>query len=80
MPVASLTLEGGMTMLRLKAAQRAVLADKFPDFANIAAAGLIFGQAFSGDPFSTALALLGGTIWVTFVTLAVLVAGKENER
>jgi len=29
-------------------------------------------------PFSTALALFGGTIWVTFVTLAVLVAGKEE--
>jgi hypothetical protein len=68
-----------MTMLRLEAAQRAVLADKFPDFANVAAAGLVFGQAFSDDPFSAALALLGGTIWVTFVTLAVLLAGQENE-
>jgi hypothetical protein len=76
--VAPLILEVRMTMLRLNAAQRAVLTDKFPDFANAAVAALVFGQAFSDDPFSTALALLGLAIWIVFVMLAVIVAGKEN--
>ena len=67
-------------MLRLKATHRAVLTDKFPDFANVAVAALVFGQALSDDPFSTALAVLGAVIWITFLTLAVVVAGKENGR
>ena len=32
-------------MLRLKREQRQLLADKLPDVANVAAGGLVFGQA-----------------------------------
>jgi hypothetical protein len=65
-------------MVRLTERQRAVLADKFPDFGNVAAAALAFGQAFSDDAFSTALALLGVGIWGTFMIAAVFVASKEE--
>lgn len=68
-----------MTMLRLNTAQRAVLVDKFPDFANVAVAALVFGQAFADAAFSAWLALLGGAIWGTFMTLAVLVVAKESK-
>jgi hypothetical protein len=68
-----------MTMLRLKAAQRAVLTDKFPDFANVAVAALVFGQAFSDRAFSAQLALLGVGMWGVFMTLAIVVAGQEGE-
>lgn len=68
-----------MPMLRSHHAQRAVLADKFPDFANVAVAALVFGQAFSDYAFSVSLALLGVAIWGIFMTLAV-VAPKEDER
>ena len=66
-------------MLRLNAAQRGVLADKFPDFANLAVAALVFGQAFSDDGFSSGLAFLGVAISITFMVLAVVVATKGNE-
>jgi hypothetical protein len=68
-----------MTMLRWISAQRAVLTDKLPDFANVAVAALVFGQAFSDAAFSAWLALLGVAIWLAFMTLAVLVAAKERE-
>jgi hypothetical protein len=68
--------EAVLTMVRLSRSQRAVLADKFPDFANVAVAALVFGQAFSGDPFSSGLALVGVAIWITFMLLAVVVVPK----
>ncbi len=68
-----------MTMLRLKRAQRAVVVDKIPDFANVAAAALVFGQAFSDQAFSGWLAVLGLTIWIVVMTLAVVVAAEESE-
>src|SRR5262245_23910232 len=36
-----------LTMLRLKPAHRAVLADKLPDAANVVLAGFVVGQALS---------------------------------
>lgn len=68
-----------MTMLRLSAAQRAVLADKFPDFANVAVAALVFGQAFSDYAFSVGLALIGVALWVIFMTVSVRLAARQGE-
>ena len=69
-------LRGVMTMLGLNGAQREVLVDKFPDFANVAVAALLFGQALSDYAFSARLALLGVAIWMTFMMLAVVVAAE----
>jgi hypothetical protein len=67
-------------MLRLKPSQRAVLADKLPDAANVVAGGLVVGQAVSGRPFSMALALLGIALWVTLMIVAVLLAPRRRDR
>jgi hypothetical protein len=65
-------------MLRLKPSQRAVLADKLPDAANVVAAGLIVGQAVSGRPFSLALAVWGIALWATLMIIAVLLASERT--
>ena len=69
-----------MTMLRLKARQRAVLSDKLPDAANVFLAGFVVGQGFSNRPFSLLLALLGVVEWVVLMASAIVVAARENER
>ena len=66
-------------MVRLSRGQRSVVADKFPDFANVAVAARLFGQAFSDDPFSETLALIDVAIWITFMVPAVVVVPRENE-
>jgi hypothetical protein len=65
-------------MLRLKQSQRAVLADKLPDAANVVAAGLVVGQAVSGKPFSSALAFWGMALWATLMITAVFLAPEGS--
>ena len=77
---ASFSLDLFSAMLRLKQSQRAVLADKLPDAANVVAAGLVVGQAVSGRPFSLALALLGIGLWAALMIMAVLLAPKRRDR
>jgi len=63
-----------MTMLEFHEKQRAVLADKLPDLANLAAGAMIFGQALSGNGFSFSTAVVGFGIWLVLVILAIVFA------
>lgn len=67
-------------MLVLKNRQRALLADKVPDTANLAAGALLFGQFLSERPFSTVLAVSGLVVWMLFFALAVKIAGEQEGR
>ena len=65
-------------MLRLTRSQRALLADKLLDAANVAAGALLFGQ-FLADRFSFVLAIAGICLWGFLALLAVaLVKGGER--
>ena len=68
-----------MTMIELNSRQRAVLADKLPDAANVAAAALVFGQVLGERTFSYWLAACGLALWIFFFSCAiVLAAGNES--
>jgi len=69
-----------MAMLRLKSSQRATLADKLPDAANVVLAGFVVGQAVSGRPFSLALALVGMATWAALMIAAVLLAVQRRNH
>ena len=64
-----------MTMLRLKRAQREMLADKLPDTANLALGALVFGQ-FLATGFSWIVAVLGLALWILLMTLATRFSGE----
>lgn len=66
-------------MVRLKPTQRAVLVDKVPDLATVAAGALVFGQAVSGGTFSIGLALVGVGVWLVFMLFAVVLSGQEEQ-
>lgn len=65
-------------MLRLTERRRAILADKFADVGNLAAAALVFGQAISGDTFSPAIGLVGTALWIGFMALAYVISGDAR--
>jgi hypothetical protein len=65
-------------MLRLSEQQRAVLADKLGDAANLAAGALVFSQFLSDHALSAAFVVLGSTLWLALVALSVVVAGKRT--
>jgi hypothetical protein len=65
-------------MLPFSEVQRALLADKLSDAANIAAGALIFGQALSDRPFSATLAFAGIIIWLIVSWCAVALAGGSR--
>jgi hypothetical protein len=60
--------------------QRVLLADKLSDMANIAAGGLIFGQALGDTPFSAAMALAGLAIWLFISWCALFLAGGSSHE
>ena len=62
-------------MLRLSERRRAILADKFADVGNLAAAALVFGQAIGGDTFSPLLGMVGLAVWMAFMAAAFALAG-----
>jgi hypothetical protein len=62
-------------MLRLKGRQREVLIEKWPDLANLAMAGLVFGQFLSAEPFSLSVAIGGLAIWIVVMVYVLTLAG-----
>jgi hypothetical protein len=66
-----------MTMVELTRGQRAVLVDKLPDVASVAAGALVFGQ-FLGEHFSWSVAIAGTTLWAFLVGCAVVLAGGDQ--
>jgi hypothetical protein len=67
-----------VTMLRLKRAHRAVLADKLPDAANVVLAGFVVGQAVSERPFSLTLASIGIILWAGLMIAAAVASDQED--
>ena len=59
--------------------QRCVLIDKLPDTANLALAGLLFGQAASDRGFSLSLASAGVAMWAAFMAGSVILARKDRQ-
>ena len=57
-------------MVRFTKGRRELLAEKFADLANFAAAGLVFGQAVGQEAFSPAVGLAGAGIWLGFLGIA----------
>jgi hypothetical protein len=64
-----------MTMLNLTPDRRAMLADKLPDVASLAAGALFFGQFLGDRPFSWPLAEFGITSWLVLIGCAYVLAG-----
>ena len=66
-------------MVGFDRSQRRLLAETLRDIANIAAGATVFGQFVAGGPFSLAVAILGGALWVALVGYAVVIAkGSES--
>jgi hypothetical protein len=66
-------------MLELRERQRAVLIDKVPDLANVAAGALIFGQLLNERPISPVIAVTGLGVWVVLAGFALALARKEKQ-
>jgi hypothetical protein len=66
------------TMLKLTTSQRAVLVEKLPDVANVAAGAMVFGQLLAGQDFSIMAALAGAGIWLFVMGVSLALAGKDN--
>jgi len=62
-------------MLELKRDQRAMLVDKLPDIANIAAGGMVFGQFLAANPLSVVAMLCGAGIWAFLLWCSFALAG-----
>ena len=62
-------------MLRLKRAQRAMLAEKLPDTANLTLGAMVFGQ-FLASGFSWIVAVVGLALWLLFMATAIRFAGE----
>jgi hypothetical protein len=69
-----------MTMLRFRKTQRAILVEKIPDLANLAAGALIFGQFVGGQRFSLTVAVVGLIAWAAMIGLTLAIAGDEEVR
>lgn len=67
-------------MLQLKRGQRTVLVEELPDFANLAAGTLFFGQFLSDRAFSMALAVFGSVVWVGLMACVMVLAAREIDR
>ena len=65
-------------MLHLNDRQRSVLIDKLADAANVAAGGLLFGQAIGGQVFSVGFALAGAGAWFMLLALSMFLARKKE--
>lgn len=66
-------------MLHLNDRQRAALIDKVGDAANVAAGGMLFGQAIGGQLFSVGFALAGVGAWLALMALSMLLAKKKED-
>lgn len=65
-------------MLKLTTRQRAVLVEKLPDVANVAAGAMIFGQLLAGQDFSLVAALEGTAFWLVFMGVTLALARKDG--
>lgn len=66
-------------MLQLRERQRAVLIEKLPDLANVAAGALIFGQFLGERPISPVIGLTGLGLWFVLTGFAMVLARKDKQ-
>jgi hypothetical protein len=66
-------------MLRLKPGQRAVIVDKAPDLANLAAGVLVLGQFVGGDPPSVGLMILGAALWIAIAGITFVMQEANHD-
>ena len=66
------------TMLDLNSQQRALVADKLFDIANVAAGGMIFGQFVADRRFSVLLAAIGMVICLFVVSISIAISGRSR--
>jgi hypothetical protein len=69
------------TMLRLTKSQKNLAAEKLADLANLAAAGLVFGQLLAGtSPGWTSILIgtVGIGVWVVLILLALGLNREAN--
>lgn len=64
-------------MLRLTPEQRALLADKVPDFVNLVSGGFVLGQLIGDQPFSALQVGTGLLLWAVLMWF-MLVAARER--
>ena len=55
-----------------------MLAEKLADTANLAVAGMVFGQTLSGEPFSPGLAIGGLVTWAGLLVISVLLCTGDE--
>jgi hypothetical protein len=67
-----------MTMLDWDDRQRALVSDKLFDGANVAAAGMIFGQFVADRPFSWIVAGTGAGVWVLVAVMSIALSGRRR--
>ncbi len=65
-------------MVGLTREQRRMLIDKLPDAANLALAGLVFGQFLGDRPFSAAIAVVGIVTWAAFLGGAFVLGAEKD--
>lgn len=58
-------------MIELDREQRALLADKLGDVANLTFGALVVGQALSGRSFSAVGAIVGIVLWALCIGVAI---------
>ena len=66
-------------MIRLKSRQRAVIAEKLPDLANLVIGVLVLGQFVGDEPASLSLMMAGAAIWVGLAGVTLLIAGANHD-
>ena len=65
-------------MLELSEKQRAVLADKVADMANVAAGALVFGQFLGDSMVSPVRLLIGLGFWMALMVCAVVLTERQR--
>ena len=65
-------------MLRLKPRQRAVIVEKLPDLANLAAGVLVRGQFVGEEPAAVWRIVVGAALWTGLAAITLLIAGGES--
>jgi hypothetical protein len=66
-------------MLRLSAGQRRLLIHVLRELANFGVISLLFGQFLGERPFSMALTLTAGGLWMILIGAALWLAATEAE-
>ena len=68
----------GQTMLRLDERQRAVIADKLPDMANLVAAAIVIGFSIGQPGTTIQLAVAALAMWSAALLLAIIISRRTS--